>query len=646
MGDPARRNDDNADDDEFFSPAAFVAPAPADDEFNAPEAFKAAAPVGPPRGNPDEPPPAVEKPGLLEQFVEGGKKVGNDIYEGAQDAYTAAKPYLTPNGLAGTWANVMDSELLGGRGKGLRDDPDQQALQSDVAAAQQRSPAAAGAAQMLGALPMAETLGASGLGSVGTGAGVGAVDSYAHGGSDRDAVLSAFLGGGTAGAMKGLGATAEALNDPGLAAGLEKQASRNRVAAAGIYGGAYKKLANEIGTEGITKLGNDIEQRGLHRGSGKLGFLPQSAETYLDNADELVRGAGDAQRGIASQAGERGVQVPLDNVLGQLDQQAGVADSRWSPAGSTQADFMRDNAQRIRQGAQRVSQNVEQGGDTRDAAYMLSHPDNASQEMSTQHAAPFEDALGQRQYYDQQIAYGAKNPGQRIPHQDATNRFVANDLRGGLQSSLDEQAPDLAGPWQDRNRDLSVGLSVKYPAESRVYQEAGNQKMSLPALLAAASGTAAGGPAGGLGAMLATGAVKSRGAAASAGMLRGMQHTVENYQSPDALGAGGVDMLSQFLQSTPAAGVAGEIGSNNNPTQQRERLKQAATDGNGGELPDTINRILQDPQQAPMLGKYRAQFEQAGRTPDGMRALLAKLEQDTQWRTGIKPQLLSMTGDR
>jgi hypothetical protein len=600
---------------------------------------------------PDVAPAPAPEGDLLERFLNGAG-------EAAHDASAAIKPYgdalhefVDPHG-------HMDMGADFSRGAKLRDI-------ADSAAAHERSPVSSTIADVAATLPVAAV-----AGPAAGGAAIGAIDSAANDEDWKHQLLHAFIGGTGGAALHGLGAGIEATGNN--AGRLEQVASRQRVAAAVGGGAMVKKIAGEIGDEGVTRLGNDIESRGLHEGTGPLGVA--STEDYLNNANKLIDKANATHGGVATLADIRGVQVPMTDTIGQLRSQANNADSRWSQAGKPQADFMRGEAARIQRGttetlhdlpttsmdayeaaatpwaaltpSERASMTPAEQRGMRQAeqnqTYSAHNLDPIEQPggepparplrpvgsaPSAEYTSPFGEALGQRQSYDQEVRYGSQNPGQRIPHQDATNRFLANNIRGGLQSSLDEQAPDLAGPWRDSSRDLTVGLSVANPAESKVFQEAGHAPVPLSAWLGVASGN----PVAAGAAHLAT----QYGRSALAGATRGAQHVAERFDTP------AMNTLSEFLQGSGAGAAAGAVGGvGTQPT-----ATQAMQESRGHELPNVINKMLQDPQQAQRLGEYRAQFENAGRTAGGIEALLNKLNRDQKWRQTILLELQQLTGD-
>ena len=582
--------------------------------------------------------PEKPEPGILERFVEGAKHAGSD-------AVDAVAPY------GAAWGKLLNSPALGGSDVPI----DDRAIQERARAAAERSPVTSGAVNMAMAIPAAETLGGAGAArAIGTGAAISAGDSAIHGGDVTDDALSALVGGATGGAFHGLGAGYNAVKNYAAEAvpSLEAAASRARVAATGIYGAGMKKLANELGDGGVTKLGNDIEAANLHEGHGILGKLfGASSDDYHQNASELADDALARHRTTAYDATNQGVQVPMGDTIDQLRGQAHTADAKWSGSGESQAKFIRNEADRIEA---RTGRTVDEPPVPRapvtDADYArvqrygadaLATPGGTT----TTHNAVFDDALEQRKGYDDEIKYAGRNPGARMPHEEVTNRFIANDIRAGLQNALDEQAPHLSQDWRNAQHDMNTALTVQTPSAARVYQQAGNDRISLPTMIAGAGGIASGNPLTGAAMAAASSITKGHGQSMYAGAVRGLQHGAESIAQGDP----GADTLARFLQSRPAEAIAGVHGGYTAPQpvaaqNPQESAKDASAMGRGHELPGVVNNVLRD--NPEMLGKYRGQFEQAGRSPSGIAMLLIKLNaKDPEWKAGIGAQLQRMTGD-
>lgn len=91
-------------------------------------------------------------------------------------------------------------------------------------------------------------------------------------------------------ALKGMAASM-GLHGAGEAAfaaqkGLGNAGLRARLSAAGMD---FDDVAKEKGAPAAYQLARDIEAKGLHKGSGPLGFLPQPAGTYAENAGALTK---------------------------------------------------------------------------------------------------------------------------------------------------------------------------------------------------------------------------------------------------------------------------------------------------------------------------------------------------------------------
>jgi hypothetical protein len=103
------------------------------------------------------------------------------------------------------------------------------------------------------------------------------------------------------------------------------------------------------------------------------------------------------------------------------------------------------------------------------------------------HYADWGDAIGQRRYIDKQIDWNRLGGGSEAPMQESLRRFVAGDLRAGTKDALEQGVrngtlpAELNAGWNNANNDYRLAAAVQDPAVARVYQEYGNQKISLPA---------------------------------------------------------------------------------------------------------------------------------------------------------------------
>lgn len=218
----------------------------------------------------------------------------------------------------------------------------------------------------------------------------------------------------------------------------------------------------------------------------------------------------------------------------------------------------------------------------------------------------------------------AKGPGTMEAGVGAANKVAADETRnrlGGIISGANRADPGIA-------QDFTRG-SQQY-GEAKTVEDIAS-RAAAHGYVAPLVGAAAGGYAGlreghdwqdGLaGAALGAGAMRlgqTYGADVGATVGRGVQHTL------GAVGTG----LKAVAQN--AGGL--------------EAAKDASMGGRGHELPGVVKQLLVSNPDA--LGKYRAQFEQAGRSPAGIAMLLIKLNaKDPEWNAGIGAQLQRMTGD-
>lgn len=364
------------------------------------------------------------------------------------------------------------------------------------------------------------------------GAGASGVRTLAETGEAEDAGWDALLTGGVG---LGLGAAAKPLAKAGNwvagkgADALEATGLRNRVAAVGMYGGQLKRLAQNKGREYIQELGGAIEDAGIHKGDGLLGWLPQPAETYGANARVLKQGAA---RGLeAGEARLADVQVPIDDVVGALDEQAMRGADKIGSSGRQQ---------------QRIARDMQ--GDIIDRA-------NAYDDQ----ALPFGEALKIRRGLDEDVNWARLGGAAESPIHEEVSRAAVGKLRGNIDSALDAPGVDeeAAALWRKSRGDYEHASDVLKPAEAREFQEAGNQVISLPAWMSLAGGAAIGGGSGaasgdswddGLTGALAGAAgaqlLKSRGRSAIAGTLKTAAQAARHGGSALHLGAEGLEGLA------------------------------------------------------------------------------------------------------
>lgn len=369
---------------------------------------------------------------------------------------------------------------------------------------------AARGATMVSRIPGAAKVGALWGGAVGTGGADGDLADRARGG----------LEGATAGLVLGpvadetVGAVSGRMSEAARAASeaLRRKANVNRVAATGTYGAQMRNTAQNKGEQWIQDLGEGIEAKGLHEGEGPLGFLPQPPETYGRNAQALRSDALErmtsAEDAIVSQADPL---VPTASMIDDMRGQSGAAFDRVDPAGQSHGGFMSTMADRMENASQ----------------YIVG-PDGGP--MPGTQAMPFSRAIDERRYLDSNIDWTRRGGYEGSGMQEQVRRGMAGDMRAGIRETIDKAAesgqvdPAVAANWKGGMQDYALAAAVEEPAMARVYQEYGNQKISLPGWLGA---NAVGGPLAPLG--VAAGEVaKHRGAAALAGTQRLGQRAFRN----------------------------------------------------------------------------------------------------------------------
>lgn len=412
----------------------------------------------------------------------------------------------------------------------------------------------------------------------------GALEALKQGG--QDAGLAAALDVALGGAGKAVGALSRAAKESGL---------RARVAATGHYGSSLRNLQKQKGSDYITKLGQEIEDRGLHRGDGPLGFLPQPVETYADNAERLLKDAGQrmgASEDAISQLANP-PSVPLENAAAKLEQSALDNGSMWDPAGRGASDFQGQLAANMR--------NVgTQGGDI-------------GMEAGAPAMAEWNSAIKNRRFIDSQINYGRAAGYEGAPMQEAVRRELRGDLATGIKDSLDQGVSDgnvpaeLRDQWRGGNDDYRVGQDVFQPASNRVAREEGNQLLSLPTLIAGTAGAAAGGVAGyqngggwsgGLAGAAGGALLRSRGKSAVAGALG------------NVAGAGAMTATAlQGLRSVAPGAVSWMNGSNGPQTSARDQSATNATSA-GYALGSKVSQLMNSP-QGSVLSPWAAEFANA-----------------------------------
>ncbi len=434
------------------------------------------------------------------------------------------------------------------------------------------------------ALPVGESAAAAG-------AGYGAVSGYA--GSERDD-LAGQLGDTATGAVTGLalGKVADDVVAPVVGWGADKvralsdalgwKANINRVAST-MPGSELKKLVANKGEDYIQKLGEAIEKprealggRGMHEGDGMLGFLPQPKDTYAANAnivnDDALARMTSAEDEIARGANPN---VDLRGLASDLRSNAGEARGMIDPAGEAHGSFAGNMADRIDaattvRGPDKIipGYDIPANGSDYMTPVRQKTPDVVEPTYDVTHQMPFDRALANRRYLDSNINYTRRGGYEGAPMQEQVRRGAAGEIRAGIRETLDNAAaagevnPETVSSWKGGMEDYATSAAVQDPAMANVYQEYGNQKISLPGFLAATSGAeAAGVPGIGLG-MAAGQLAKSRGTPLLAGTQRTGQRALEGVAS-------GLDQIAE--RYAPAA-----VGSNAKLNEASQPLFEGA----------------------------------------------------------------------
>ena len=452
-------------------------------------------------------------------------------------------------------------------------------LGPDVAAsldmARERSPTAAPLAQIAGevALPMvAAGPAAMARAPIATGAVTGGLSTAGNtdpATSKAELAKRVLMGAGAGGAVSAaaplvtkpvIGAARGAANKLlEIGKGTVDAGKIQRVGAAGTYGGEMNRLRAQIGKQGVIDFGGEIEGRGLHKGKGLLGGLPQPMQTYADNAEALLKEGTARQIAIRDAAKNAGVTVPVAPLEQNLRQQAYDASGSANPANRAHVPFLKREADTMVD-ATRNRPGYKQEGPTSAPTGEL----------------PFEQAFKERQGYDDLVNWRALGGPAEDSLKDATRRELAHGYRGSLVDSLEKQAPELRPQWEKTQKDLQVALGVKEPALRREFQEAGNQTISLPALIGGGAGAAAFGPAGLL-AVPAMGVVKSRLKSALAGGLGGIGRAEQAVGGALGAGASKTESAVKTLRGS-AAGQAGKSSPETDFVPLQEALDKGGTE--------------------------------------------------------------------
>jgi hypothetical protein len=535
------------------------------------------------------------------------------------------------------------------------------AVRERLALANKRSPRAAPAAQLVGEIaPLAIATGGTSAAKqlakpVLGGAIQGGLSALGNADTeDWGERLEALTGGAGAGALFGKigqkvgqaggwagGKLADAWRDSGL---------MQRVAASGAYGSDIRKLAENIGgEEGLKKLGEWMQQRGIHQGEGWLGkLLPQTAETYGKNANAVNKAALGEQKAVLGELAQR-TPVLVDTL---------PVTSKLRQGASELSDLAADEYEK-------------QAGHAVDLAERIASKSRPGPGVSTME---FPEALKQRQSLDKLVNRRKLGGTLTDDLREENNRLAGDQFRGALRTSLDQQAPDIAPRFAAAQGDLSKGLDIERLANAREAKETGNQLMSLPTAILAGGGlaaTAGGGVAGhalggdtqstSIGAAIpvagamATGALlKSRGHAATAGLanvgskaLRSAGNFVRDAATPAVVnaairaGQSGPTWVAPWREQPSDAPRIDDLAA------PPPSPAAAVAGGRGHLLPQAAIQALNS--NRAILGEYASQIAEAqgkegANGPNAVANLIARLSQtDPKFKQTVLPELQRLT---
>lgn len=521
----------------------------------------------------------------------------------------------------GDMASSMLTGAADGATAGLGQNVD--AIKEFARSRQAANPGAYGTGQAIGsfALPAVKGIKAAGaLAKFGSHALAGGINSGleagARGFSEADGGWLDKLEAGGSAALKGaatgfglggvLGSAADGAS--AVQKSFAKKADLNRVAATGLYGAQLRNLMQNKGDQYVQDLGRKIEEKGLHKGSGALGFLPQPAATYADNASALETNALGRMKGAESAIDElpSPPMVNTSDITNDLRKDAAKAAGSWDPAGETESNFRNQMADRI---------------------------DNGSHEVmgSGQKMAEWGNALQQRRGIDKQIDWNRRGGFEDASMKEQVRRQVAGDLRSNISSSLDQGVErgtvpeNLSNDWKGGRDDYALAAAVKDPAMARVFQEYGNQKISLPGFISGAGGIATGNPIAGMAAAAGGQLIKTRGASALAGAQRGISAASNVAGAP----------LRAAESMTPGA-VGLMAGSQDDKTPV-----QLASESKVDRYPDAAMALERE--DGSKLGRWRPQMLEAMKSPnyrEDLQKLIDRLEvTDPEFRSKVLPEI-------
>ncbi len=444
---------------------------------------------------------ATEGMGALSDFgLYLGEKLGFDkTAEGLDVSDVLEAKEIPHNYKEGSRYKSMRNGLRRDNAQALEDEPGA-AIAGDVAGA-----------LTLNAVPGMQAKGIPGVMGGGAVAGAGYSDAETLGELGVDAATGAATAGVLAKGGQALGkVAAPALRRVAEAA--RKKANAARVGATGAYGSDVRAIAESRGAKYADDLGEEIERLGMHEGRGatsdfrrwlgekigvKIPGLPQTAETYLANADDVVASAG----------------TKIGQILDDVSAQPGTKIRRT------------ELAARLEQFAEEMNQGMQ--GDVASLG-PLSNKIMEQAALLRSRGAPGSKGAWMtpkelnelKGFFNGEVFKGLRSLDSTAA--DA-NRGFGRASRDLLLDKLDDKAPEAAAQLRTANRDYDIGSTVQDAASKRVAQEAGNLTPGLYGMIGGTGGAAAGGPFGAAAGVALGKVAKTRGNAAVAGTQRAIQ---------------------------------------------------------------------------------------------------------------------------
>lgn len=322
---------------------------------------------------------------------------------------------------------------------------------------------------------------------------------------------------------------------------LQDMAKINRTAVVMSPGQRAAYAANKGGKKGLIKLGENIQDAGLHRrqmnGPWYSNLLPGTAENMLDNSVALEASSGQALNTAENVLSAANPRLKVQPVIDDLAQSATAAQDNIVPgAGTAESNYRKGFAENL----QKRTEVPAEGPGYKPPAPEYSPDYLPTPDELAAHAAlepippapgqtgeiPFEQLVKQRRNVDAETNFlpagGVENAGMK----GQVNRQVGTALRQSIGTGLDEAAladPSLAQPvkdWKGANKQFSLAKTVKDPALMAMQKEYGGT-MGLKDMATAGAAQALGLPSG---AALAAGKLMRGGRGAN--MMAGSQNTM------------------------------------------------------------------------------------------------------------------------